>query len=57
MEGALDPFDFGLAEALGMTVETMRDTMANNEYLQWRAFHVWRAAQVELAAKTVALRA
>jgi hypothetical protein len=51
MEDELDPFDFILAERLGMTVKAMRDTMPNNEYLQWRAFHVYRAAQVELATK------
>ena len=54
MEGELDPFDFSLAESLGMTVERMRDEMANNEYHQWRAFYTWRNAQRELARNTAA---
>ena len=54
MEGELEPFDFALAERLGMTVEAMRDSMANNEYHQWRAFYVWRSAAQELAVKTAA---
>ena len=53
MEGELDPFDFMLAEQLGMTVAQMRETLSNQEYLQWRAFYVWRNAQQELEAKTV----
>lgn len=52
IEGELDPFDFILAENLHMTVAEMRDRMGNDEYLQWRAFYVWRAAERELAAKT-----
>ena len=47
----LDPFDFLLAERLGMTVRTMRARMGNDEYLAWRAFNVWRNAQAELAEK------
>ncbi len=50
MTGALDPFEFVLAEALGMTVADLRDRMSNDEYLSWRAFYAWRAAQRELAA-------
>lgn len=34
-----------------MTVEQMRETMTNKEYLEWRAFTVWRNAQRELATK------
>lgn len=52
VEGDLDPFDFDLAERLGMTVERMREEMSNAEYLQWRAFTVWRNAQRELAQTT-----
>lgn len=51
MEEELDPFDFSLAEALGMTVEHLRQTMSNREYLEWRAFTVWRNAKIELATK------
>lgn len=50
VEGELDPFDFVLAESLKMTLDQMRQ-MPNNEYLQWRAFFVWRAAQLELESK------
>lgn len=38
----LDPFDFALAEALGMTVEYMQEHISNQEYLKWRAFYVYR---------------
>ena len=51
MDGRLDPFDFTLAEQLHMTVADMRERMSNQEYLQWRAFYVWRNAQQELDAK------
>ena len=51
MEGELDPFDFMLAEALGMTVDEMTARMPNIEYLRWQAFYRWRAAQRELARK------
>lgn len=50
MTGDLDTFDFDLAERLGMTVERMRNEMTNAEYLQWRAYTVWKNAQQELAA-------
>ena len=46
----MDPFDFILAEALGMTVAAMR-AMGNDEYLAWRAFYTWRKAMRELEAK------
>ena len=49
MTGALDPFEFVLAEALGMTVDELRDRMSNQEFTQWAAFYRWRAAQRELA--------
>lgn len=48
MEGALDPFDFALAEQLGMTVQQMNDQLSNDEYLSWRAFYVYRNAMKEL---------
>lgn len=51
MEGELDPFDFVLAEGLGMTLNELWTRMPNNEYHAWRAFYVWRHAQQELAAK------
>lgn len=52
MEEELDPFDFLLAESIGMGVQQMRDTLSNQEYIQWRAFHVWRNAQRDLELKT-----
>jgi len=52
VEGALDPFPYRLAEKLGMTVETMFASMSMREYQHWRAFHVWREAERELAVKT-----
>lgn len=51
VEGELDPFAFSLAEALGMTLEQMLNTMSSREYYQWRAFNVWRNAQHELERK------
>ena len=51
MEGELDPFDFTLAEALGMTIEQLQQSMGNGEYLQWRAFYVYRNAMEDLAVK------
>ncbi|MEA2538469.1 MAG: hypothetical protein QOF11_2703 [Chloroflexota bacterium] len=51
MEEELDSFDFVLAEALHMTVARMNDEMPNNEYIAWRAFYVYREAQLELARK------
>lgn len=43
MEGRLDPFDFVLAEKLGMTVEHMLTVMSNREYFMWRAFYRYRS--------------
>lgn len=43
MEGELDPFDFILAERLGITLAAV-EAMSNNEYLRWRAFYTYRAA-------------
>ena len=34
-----------------MTVERMRDDMTNSEYLQWRSFYEWRAAERERAMR------
>lgn len=51
MLGELDPFDFDLADAIGCTVEEMRQRISNQEYLQRRALAVYRAEQAKLAAK------
>lgn len=51
MEGLLDPFDFMLAEGLGMTVNDIRERMPNLEYTQWRAFYTYRAEMQRLAMK------
>lgn len=48
MTGELDPFDFELAARLGMTVERMRASLSNQEYLQWRAKAVYDRARREL---------
>lgn len=50
MTEELDPFDWMLAEALGMTVERMQSEMSNLEWHSWRAFYVYREAQRKLAA-------
>jgi hypothetical protein len=47
MEGDLDPFDFLLAEKLGMSLAQV-DAMSNNEYLRWRAWTVYRQAMAEM---------
>lgn len=49
--GTRDPFDFMLAADLGMTVHAMRNALSNAEYLEWRAYHAWRNARIELEAK------
>lgn len=41
--GAIDVFDFVLAESLGMTLGQVR-AMPNVEYVQWRAFYKVRHA-------------
>ena len=50
MEEELDVFDFQLAESLNMTVRDMNERMGNDEYLMWRAYHVWHNAEIKLAA-------
>ena len=39
-----------------MTIEEMRTRMSNREYLQWRAFHVWRNAEIEKQRKKAEAR-
>lgn len=51
MTGLLDPFDYVLAEALGMTVEDMQTRMSNDEFLRWKAFYRYRQEMRELAMK------
>lgn len=51
MEEARDPFDYWLAETLHRTVEEVRQTISNAEYLEWRAYLVWRNAQQDLEVK------
>jgi hypothetical protein len=50
-DGSLDPFDWILAERLGMTVAELNETMTEPEYQSWRAFHVYRNAMEEKALK------
>lgn len=47
MQGELDSFEFILAESLGQSLQEIRD-MPNTDYLQWRAYYVYRAAQKDL---------
>ena len=57
MLGEMDPFEFALAEKLGRSVEELKATVSAGELVRWRAFWVWRAAQVEHAQKEAAMRA
>lgn len=50
MDGAADPFDFILAEALGMSLGQVR-ALPNSEIVEWSAFYKWRHAMQELEAK------
>jgi hypothetical protein len=47
MEGELETFPFVLAEALHLTLAQV-DDMSNNEYLRWRAWHIYRNAMAEM---------
>jgi hypothetical protein len=47
MEGDLDPFEFVLAERLGLTLAQV-GAMSNHEYLRWKAWHVYRQAMSEM---------
>jgi hypothetical protein len=51
MEGALDPFDWILAEQMHRTVVELNETMTEQEYQSWRAFHVYRRAMEEKALR------
>lgn len=44
MLGERDPFEFVLAESLGMTLAQVRASMTAGEYAEWYAFHTWRRA-------------
>ncbi len=44
-------FDFYLAEKLGRTVQEMRLSVSNLEYLQWQVYYGRKAQREELAAK------
>jgi hypothetical protein len=44
-------FDFRLAEMLGMTVETVRQTMSHHEWMQWTVVMGRRAQREEVAAR------
>ena len=43
----MDPFDFMLAEKLGLTLAQV-GAMANREYLAWRAWHVYVNAMQDM---------
>jgi len=50
MEGQLDPFDFVLAEALGLSLSEVR-ALPNAEHVEWRAFYKYREAMREFKSK------
>lgn len=56
MEEERDPFDYWLAETLHRTVEEMRHTISNREYLEWRAYVIWRNAKEEMERKELHAR-
>lgn len=46
----MDPFEFILAEALGLTLSQVR-ALPNAEFMEWRAFWVWRQAMEDFEAR------
>lgn len=42
-------FDHYLAERLGKTVEEMRSTMSNAEYVRWAMYYARKAQRMQLA--------
>ena len=44
MTGERDSFEFLLAEKMHRTVNELRQTITQDEYLQWSAYYVWRSA-------------
>ena len=48
MEEELDPFEWQLAESLGMTLRQMADGMSEREYASWRAFFIYRREMQKL---------
>jgi hypothetical protein len=51
MEEEIDPFDWMLAEALGMTIGEMNERMSAREHTSWRAFWRYRSEMQKLAAQ------
>jgi hypothetical protein len=47
MEGDLEQFPFVLAEALHLTLAQVGQ-MSNHEYLQWKAWYVYRQAMKDM---------
>lgn len=50
MSGAIDTFDFLLAEKLGMSLGQVRE-LPNSEVTEWRSFWEFRAAMEELHSR------
>lgn len=50
MFGDADPFEFFLADRLGLTLHEVRG-MPNHEVEEWRAFHHYRRAMEDFEAR------
>ncbi|MFI1195515.1 hypothetical protein ACH4T9_19970 [Micromonospora sp. NPDC020750] len=44
-------FEFFLADRLGRTVEELRESMTQDEFVRWSVFHGRKAQRAELARK------
>lgn len=49
MEDEVDPFEFTLARALGMTRDELRERMSNHEYMAWSAFYKYESVMMDYA--------
>lgn len=45
-------FEFFLADRLGRTVEELRESMTQDEFVRWMVYHGRKAQRQELAMKT-----
>lgn len=54
--GEVPPFDFVLAERLGMTVGELHSRLGNDEYVEWIAFYKWRGVQQKHADDVARMR-
>lgn len=51
-----DPFEFVLAESLGMTLVGLRQSMTPGEYSEWRGFWTWRNAMEDFEMRKAQAR-